>query len=539
MSAGVLVRRRTVDGATALRGGGSWRPSPYQCAGFLFFLVMTLAFWRVPLCCDAGQHAAVVERLKAGLLHPRHPMADLPGAGSPYYSPYAVAQGVFARLTGLGGWEVLRLAGPLNLLVLLTGLGRFVRVLTPRPWAPVLALTAMVLLWGVERAWWSGYLNLMSMTGALPYPSAFAIGLAFWAWALTGARARDTGGVRYLGPGGLRPLSGYAGLGLLYGLILLVHPITAVAAALGALALVAGWQRRWSAALAGRWALTGAVALLTAACWPYFDVFALAGDSSVDAMHRRLYLDLAGQFGLALLGLPALWLRARRSRRDPLVLMFALDCAVVAYGWVSGHYTYGRVLGLTLVPLQLALAVELAAPRPWPVWRRLLGGAAAAGAVAGLLTVHAGALVPPAADPVGFRQPPDWPSYDWAARHIAPGEVVITDGYYAIHAIAGYGPDLAAPAWPDASLDERERLRRLADVRAYLDPASTRTLRDTVVRRYKVRWLLLTRYQRVPEEAVVVAWSRRTGEVLARVGAAPRDYSTTSSTSMLPRVAFE
>ncbi|CAL9296937.1 hypothetical protein ACFT1B_20240 [Streptomyces griseoincarnatus] len=539
MSVGVLVRRRTVDGATALRGGGSWRPSPYQCAGFLFFLMMTLAFWRVPLCCDAGQHAAVVERLKADLLHPRHPMADLPGAGSPYYSPYAVAQGAFARLTGLGGWEVLRLTGPLNLLVLLTGLGRFVRVLTPRPWAPVLALAATALLWGVERAWWSGYLNLMSMTGNLPYPSAFAIGLALWAWALTGARARDTGGVRYLGPGGLRPLSGYAGLGLLYGLILLVHPITAVAAVLGALALVAGWQRRWSAALAGRWALTGAVALTTAACWPYFDVFALAGDSSVDAMHRRLYLDPAGQFGLALLGLPALWLRARRSRRDPLVLMFALDCAVVAYGWVSGHYTYGRALGLTLLPLQLALAVELSAPRPWPVWRRLLGGAAAAGAVAGLLTVHAGALVPPAADPVGFRQPPDWPSYDWAARHIAPGEVVITDGYYSVHAIAGYGPDLAAPAWPDASLDERERLRRVADVRAYLDPASTRALRDTVVRRYGVRWLLLTPYQRVPEEAVVVAWSRRTGEVLARVGGERRDYSTTSSTGMLPRVALE
>ncbi len=132
--------------------------------------------------------------------------------------------------------------------------------------------------------------------------------------------------------------------------------------------------------------------------------------------------------------------------------------------------------------------------------------------------MHAGALVPPAADPVGFRQPPDWPAYDWAARHITRGEVVLTDGYYAVHAIAGYGPNLAAPAWPDAALDERERLRRVADVRAYLDPASTRALRDTVVRRYGVRWLLLTPDQRVPEEAVVVAWSRRTGEVLARVG---------------------
>ncbi|GGW53197.1 hypothetical protein [Streptomyces griseoloalbus] len=518
MSAGVLVRR-TPSGATALRGGGAWRPTPYQLFGFLFWLVMSLAYWRVPLCCDAGQHAAVVERLEDHLLRPRHPMADLPGAGSPYYSPFAVAQGAFARLTGLGGWEVLKLTGPLNLLVLLTGIGRFVRVLTPRPWAPVPALAAMTLLWGVERAWWSGYANLMSLTGNLAYPSTFAIGLAFWAWALTGARARDAGSVRYVGPSGLRPLTGYAALGALYGLILLVHPITAVAAALGAVALVAGWQRRWGAAVAGRWVLTGAVALPVAACWPYFDVFALAGDDSVDAMHRRLYLDLGGRFGLALLGLPALWLRARRtSWRDPLVLMFALDCLLVAYGWISGHYTYGRILGLTLVPLQFALAVELAAPRPWPVWRRLLGGAAAAGACAGLLTVHAGAVVPPALDPVGFAQPPRWPAYDWAARYIGPGEVVITDGYYAVHAIAGYGPNLAAPAWPDASLDEGERLRRVADVRAYLDAGSTRAERSAIVRRYHARWLLLTPRQQVPEEAVVVAWSRRTGEVLARVG---------------------
>jgi hypothetical protein len=445
VSAGVLVRR-TVRGATALRGGRFRRPTPYQVAGLLFWLVMTVAYWRVPLCCDAGQHAAVVERLKADLLRPRHPMADLPGAGSAYYSPLAVAQGAFARLTGLDGWAVLRLAGPLNLLVLLSGLGRFVRVLTPRPWAPVLALAAMTLLWGTERAWWSGYLGLMSMTGNLGYPSAFAIGLAFWAWALTGARARDAARLRYVGPSGLPGCAGYAGLGLLYGLILLVHPITSVAVAV---------------------------------CWPYFDVLALAGDDSVDAMHRTLYLHLPGQFWLALLGLPALWLRGRRSARDPLVLMFVLECAVVAYGWFSGHYTYGRILGLTLVPLQFALAVELAAPRPWGLRRRLLGLAAAAGACAGFLTVHAGAVVPPALDPVGFAQPPRWPAYDWAARHIRPGEVVITDGYYAVHAIAGYGPNLAAPAWPDPALDERERRRRAADVRAYLAPGSTRSAYST------------------------------------------------------------
>ncbi|WP_340378448.1 hypothetical protein U5640_27785 [Streptomyces sp. SS7] len=517
MSAGVLIRR-PVRGAGALRRRRVWRPSPYQVFGFVFWLVTALAFWRVPLCCDAGVHAAVVERLRADLLHPRHPMADLPGAGSPYYSPYALAEGVFARLTGLGGWAVLRVAGPVNLVVLLTGLGRFVRALTPRPWAPVLALAAMTLLWGTERAWWSGYLGLMSMTGNLGYPSTFGIGLAFWAWALTAARARDGRLVRYVGPDGLRGFTGYAGVGALYGTILLVHPITAVGAVSGAVAVVLGLQRRWRPAVAARWAVTATAALLVAAAWPYFDVFALAGDGSVDGMHRRLYDDVAGQFWLALLGLPALWARARRSVRDPLVLMFALDCVVVAYGFVSGHYTYGRILGLTLVPPQFALAVELAAPRPWGAWRRTLGAVAAAGACAGLLTVQAGAVVPRALDPVGFDQPPRWPAYDWAARHIGPGEVVITDGYFAVHAIAGYGPNLAAPPWPDAALDERARLRRAADVRAYLAPGSTRAGRAAIVRRYGVRWLLLTRWHRVPEEAVVVAWSRRTGEVLARVG---------------------
>ncbi|MFJ7078231.1 hypothetical protein [Streptomyces sp. NPDC098781] len=517
--AGVAVRRAVRSGASALRGGRVRRPTPYQVFGFLFFLVMLLAYWAVPLCCDAGRHAAVVERLTADLLHPRHPMADLPGAGSPYYSPYAVAQGVFARLTGLGGWEVVRLAGVLNLIVLLTGIGRLVRTLTPRPWAPVLALGTMTLLWGTERAWWSGYLSLMSMTGNLGYPSAFAIGLTFWAWALTGARARGRGPVRFVGPSGLPGFAGYAGLGALYGVILLVHPITAPAAALGAAAFVAGWQREWRTAVLLRWGVTAGTALLLAWSWPYFDVFALAADDSVDGIHRRLYEQFPGQVWLALLGLPALWLRWRRGTwRDPLVLLFGLDCLVVAYGWISGHYTYGRVLGLTPAPLQFALAVELAAPRPWGRARRVLGGAAAAGACVGFLTVQGGAVVPRALDPVGLEQPSRRPSYAWVARYVGKGEVVISDGHYAPRTLPGYGPNLAAPVWPDPALDERERARRLADVRAYLSPASTRAERTTVARRYHARWLLLTRWKRVPREAVVVAWSRETGEVLARIG---------------------
>ncbi|MEU6661062.1 hypothetical protein [Streptomyces sp. NPDC046821] len=512
---GTLVRG-AVRGATALRGGRTWRPGPYAVFGFLFWLVMSLAYWRVPMCCDFGTHAAVVERLKANLLHPLHPMADVPGAGSPYYSPYAVAQGIFARVTGFAGWEVVKLTGPLNLLVLLTGVGRFTRVLTSRQWAPVLALLAMTLLWGTRVVWWSGFPSLLGMTGNMAYPSMFAIGLSFWAWAWTGSLAgRSAVGPSDAGRSGGRSWWAYAGLGVLCGLILLVHPMTAVAAAAGVFAFALPALRRapW------RWALTVAVALAIAVSWPYFDVLTLGTDANLDAVHVLLYRGMPVHYWLALAALPALWVRLRRDRLDPLAVMFVLDCLIVAYGWLSGHYTYGRVLGLTLVGPQFALAVELAAPRPWAWWRRVLGVGAAGAACVGFLVVQAGAVLQFAP----FQRPPRWPSYTWAAQYIPPGDVVLTNGYKAMRSLPAFGPNLVAPPWPDPALAEQERKRRVAAVRAYLSPGSTQAERTGIARRYGVHWLLLSREQRLPREAVVVRWSPRTGEVLARVnGGSPR-----------------
>ncbi|WP_406398975.1 hypothetical protein [Streptomyces uncialis] len=517
MSADLLTRTRA-RGATALRGHRR-RPTPFMVFGGLFWLVMSLAYWRVPMCCDFGQHAAVVERLTADLLSPRHPMADLPGDGSPYYTPYAVTQALFAKLTGLAGWEVVKLSGPVNLLVLLTGVARFTRAVsrpTTGPWAPVFALAAMLLLWGTLGTWWSGFLGLMSMTGNLGYPSTFAIGLTFWAWAWTASLVRDSA-PRW---------RGHAGLGALLGLILLVHPITVIAAAVGVAAFVVpAHGRQWLSRAAWRrygvglpWLLAVLAACAVAAMWPYFSVFSLAGDSSVDAIHARLYRNTRERFWLGALGLPALWARWRRDGgRDPLVLMFGLDLLVIAYGWFTGHYTYGRVMGMALVPLHFALAVELATPRPWSRRRRALGVAAVAAALTGFLTVHAGAVVPRSLDPVGFKQPPRWPTYAWVTQHVGRGEVILADGYRPARSLPGYGLNLVAPPWPDPALEERERSRRWSAVHTYLAPNSSPTRRAEIVKRYGVRWLLLSPRQTAPPEAVVVAWDPRSGEVLARV----------------------
>lgn len=54
-------------------------------------------------------------------------------------------------------------------------------------------------------------------------------------------------------------------------------------------------------------------------------------------------------------------------------------------------------------------------------------------------------------------------------------------------------------------------------MRDYLAPESTSAERKAIARRYHVRWLLLSKDQKMPSEAVVVAWGPQTGEVLARV----------------------
>ncbi|MET8827376.1 hypothetical protein ABZX40_23510 [Streptomyces sp. NPDC004610] len=517
MNAPVLAER-SVGGSSALRGGRPWRPTPYLVFGLLCWLVVSLAYWRVPLCCDAGLDAAVVERLAADLTHPRHPVAALPGDGSPAHTPYTVVQGALARVTGLGGWEAVRLAGPVNLAVLLTGVGRFVRMLTPRPWAPVLALAALTLLWGTEAGPTGVSLALLPLTAGLGDPSVCALGLTLWAWALTGTRARDTGRVRFVGPSGLPSPLGYAALGVLYGLIALIDPLVGVGAGAGAVALIGCGRLR----ALPRWGWAAATMAAVLWTWPYYDVFTAGfahatGDRSVLSPSTG---SLGGACWAALLaGIPALWLRARRgSWRDPLLLMALPGLTVVAYGLLGAGSVDGALLALALVPPQCALAVELAAPRPWPAWRRGLGAVAAGGACAGLLGVQGAAVLPGSFDRTGSDRSASGMSYAWAAQHIERGDVVLAEGRDTVHGLAGYGVNTVAPVVPDPALDESARNDRLAAVRTYLSPGSTAAERAAVVRRYHVRWILLTRRRTLPTGAVVVTWSERTGEVLARVG---------------------
>ncbi|MER6638146.1 hypothetical protein [Streptomyces microflavus] len=371
-----------------------WLPSPYVLLGGLLWAVLSAAAWQVPMCCEAGLNAAVVERLRSNLLHPSFPMTDLPAVASTHYSPYAVMQGLTARAGGLSGQFVLVLSAAVNLALLLTGIGRLARLLTPNRWVPVLALIPLALIHWADPGRWSA-------------PSTFAVAVTLHLWAWTASAV-----TRVPRPGSGRPpgraprWAEAAGIGVLLGLVLLVHPPSALGAALGVVALIAVRQRTRIRPTVRRWAVAGLCAAAVAAVWPYYN-------------------------------------------------------------------------GLTAQPAPSSAG---ATSRPET------GGAPVTG------------------------EP-----YTWATAHVPPGEVVLTDSRPAMYALAGHGAYVLADGLPDAGLAAAERRERSRAVAAYLDSATTQEQRDRITGRYGVRWVLLTRFQKLPGDAAVLAYSPRTGEVLARV----------------------
>ncbi|MYW48499.1 hypothetical protein [Streptomyces sp. SID161] len=457
-----------------------------QAAAALLVALLLLVVVRLPWAGDLGMHAATVQRLRHSLVHPGNPLVDA-DSPSPYYSPWMLLLGVVAKLTGLSVFVVLRLGALAGLGLLVTGVLRHVRTLSAHRAAPALALLSLLLLWGPVLFNWSGFLGLNSLALTVSYPSVLALGLAFhfWAWLTRASRGQAGWGV-------------WLGLGALWALILLCHQFTGVVASLGALAALLAARPARTALL--RLGAGLALGLLVLWLWPYYDFFALfSAGADLEAIHRPLYQDLAGRFGLVLLGVAALALRWRRDRRDPLVLFFVLGALVFAAGGLSGHYSWGRALPAALIPAQLAAALEAVSAGRRGMrrgWACVLLAALAVGAwtQAGTLGYVIDRDTLPGAVAAKYREP--WTGYQWIMRAgVRYGDVVMT-GEWPARQIPAYGPYTVAPGYPDVFL--KDAGRREAAVNRYFAAGASDRVRRGILREYDVKWVVAGRSAAAP-----------------------------------------
>ena len=438
-----------------------------------FFLTLGLAIQQLngQWSRDVFIHIAAIREFSTEGFGAKNPYiaTDDPDA---YLTPYHLLVGGLDRV---GGWSItttLVIAGLANLVVLLAGLRAFVRLVTERPWAPTFALVFTLFAWGIGPWRWSGYIHMNSLGYGLPYPSTFAIGVGLLS---------IVGLVRFLRGQSGWYLAGAAAGGVM---ALLSHPLSA--AWLGALAcaFVIG-----SASVAGRRRLlivggAGIGLVVVSLAWPYFSLVDLAAASEGwESVHEGLYGRLGLRTFLAIPGVAALWLRARKNARDPLVIGGVLIGLAFVAGIPFDRGTLARMLPGLMLVLHVALADVggalldrdvLIAPKI-----RRVGLVTAAVIVSvGLLGTSAGLLrtLPRAALPSSLSGDERLANvigpWEPLATVLAEDTVVVAPRVLSAQ-VAAFGGDLLAPIAPSlrpdevaARLDARETILADPDSRA-------------------------------------------------------------------------
>lgn len=468
-----------------------------------------------PWQIDLGMHLATVERWRHDLVSPSNPLIDVE-APSPYYSPYLLVPTLVAVLTGISTVTALKVAALGNVVLLAVGgrllLGEMIRRpgRPSGPWVLVAAVLFAVttsVMWGTRLVGWSGFLGLPVLTFSLPFPSTFAAAATAVVWAVAMRLPR----VRQRWVAVL-----VVGLGL--GIIVLSHPITAVATAIGLLGIgvrsLVLRQRSGGPGEVGRlalaWTLAAGLAVAVLAAWPMYSVAdILARPDALDALHAVLYEEPATRYGLGLLALPALIRRLRRDRLDPVCWTVLVCLVLVVSGGLTGRYVLVRLLPWVLIGLHAVLAAELTdalrTGRAARAWTAVLAAGVAVALVlslpltAGLVSSYGTDAVRSSAwgriFPAPFRL---WGDYTWAADHMRRGEVVLTKDYYALRMVPAYGMYTVAPAYPDPTLPA-EDARRRADTETFFAARTSRERQDAVLAGYHVAWVVSTEEQWRPD----------------------------------------
>jgi alpha-1,6-mannosyltransferase len=328
----------------------------YLIASSLLVLVMVSHTLHGRWIGDFWEHSAVVRELSTHPLQPQHPLLNV-SAAHPFFSPYSLAVGIFARLFSLTSIDALAIAGILNLLLLLFGLRRFLRCFFDENQDALgfYSLLFILFLWPVGGWLWSGFINFnsLSLGNVLPYPSTFAIAMTFWIFSI------------YSGASNSKPKALLCGV--LTSVVVLSHPTTALFTILGLLSIALHNYKNSRCPSFVAWLLVISVAAPLTLLWPYYSFRDLitANNPGVHQQSVSLYSDLVVHTWPVIVLLPfALILLASRltkNRCDAISLMLASAILIYILGYTTGLYGVGRIVSFVAILVQIVIATQLIA----------------------------------------------------------------------------------------------------------------------------------------------------------------------------------
>ena len=456
------------------------------CVAVYYLLQVSNGLWVE----DFWDHSAAVSALMRDLVHPRHAQlaVDQPHV---FFTPYSLMVACAARLFGLSAIEALALFGLFNGALLVVGLRRYLRAMGIEDGQGVLfyGILLILFLWGAGRWDYSGFFHVGILKFVLPYPSAFASGLALLGLALN--RSVDAPGIN------LRRLAVLA----LLAIVMLTHPVAFVFMVAGLFAdAITRSRRRGEAILAALILVLAAVAI--SLLWPYYPFLRLSlGAANIyHASNGAMYRNLLGATWPVIVLLPFAWRQLADARNRIMILTAVLLFGLYVAAWIFQKYSYGRAISYVVLLAQLVIAQRLAQwDRTWfarPPMRRYgpplivlalctLGMGEIKATVTRALTA-ANSLVN--GRPVLHRM--TFGHLEFLRDKIEPGSVVLAN-LDTSWIIPTFGAKVVALLHPHAFIGDLDR--RGQDLAEFFSTGAPRELRERTIEHYGVRYILLSR----------------------------------------------
>jgi hypothetical protein len=312
---------------------------PFFIASSILFLFEAAKIARNEWGGDFWTHSAVVHELSFHLLHPKNPIikSDIPHA---FYSPYSLLVASFASLTHINTIRALEIFAYFNLAFFLVSFYLFTKSIF-KEHHQLLAcagLVLMLLFWGADPPGWSGFYHLIVLKDVLPYPSTFAMSLAFFVLSI---------------------LSGTLSLNffqsvfviILSSVILISHPTTFVFLFLSTIALYRSFHSFSIQVTLAKTAVVMLPSLLLCLLWPYFNIIDLfTGDNAIFHQESKvLYQDIPGKVWPAAAALPALIF----FKKDRVFNFLSLSIGIMVVVYVAGDLTGKHGLSRLLSPIMI------------------------------------------------------------------------------------------------------------------------------------------------------------------------------------------
>lgn len=299
---------------------------------------------------DFWDHSAVVSELIRNPLNPKHPQLgnDLPHV---FFSPYSLFVAIVAKLCHLNSVEILSIFGLLNASILFYGLNKYIESLAV-PYKTATYFYSVVLIlffWGSDPWNYSGFFHSNILNFSLPYPSAFATGMVFLAFAVN-AKFKERREFKYV-----------LLLSVMSAVILLTHAVAFIFLCAGLVSGALGTksEERWHLVALS---VVMVLALICALVWPYYPFLEMLRGAS-DVYHpsnKGVYENIVKTIWPLFLALPVIAKDFFKKQNQQLSVTIILLMMVYLIAWLLQKYSYGRVISYIAMMIQIMLAIKIA-----------------------------------------------------------------------------------------------------------------------------------------------------------------------------------